>query len=93
MLDTGQRNKGEEENLIKEGEEKRNLTLIMGKFCVKRDIVREKILKISEKVDLKNFFLEFMSLFGVFELIIRVKKGDTFYAVIVKLKFVIFPKS
>ena len=56
MLDTGQRNKGEEENLIKEGEEKRNLTLIMGKFGVKRDIVREKILKILEKVDLKNFF-------------------------------------
>ena len=56
MLDTGQRNKGEEENLIKEGEEKRNLTLIMGKFGVKRDMVREKNLKISEKVDLKNFF-------------------------------------
>ena len=56
MLDTGQRNKGEEENLIKEGEEKRNLTLIMGKFGVKRDMIREKILKILEKVDLKNFF-------------------------------------
>jgi len=55
LLDTGQRNKGEEENLIKEGEEKRNLTLIMGKFCVKRDMVREKNLKISEKVGLKNF--------------------------------------
>jgi len=46
-LNRGQRNKGEEENLIKEGEEKRNLTLIMGKFWVKRDMVREKILKIS----------------------------------------------
>jgi len=56
LLDTGQRNKGEEENLIKEGEEKRNLTLIMGKFGVKRDMIREKILKISEKVDLKKFF-------------------------------------
>ena len=56
MLDTGQRNKGEEENLIKEGEEKRNLTLIMGKFGVKRDMIREKILKISEKVDLKKIF-------------------------------------
>jgi len=28
----------------------------MGKFGVKRDMIREKILKISEKVDLKNFF-------------------------------------
>ena len=55
-MNRGQRNKGEEENLIKEGEEKRNLTLIMGKFCVKRDMVREKILKISEKVGLKIFF-------------------------------------
>jgi len=55
LLDTGQRNKGEEENLIKEGEEKRNLTLIMGKFCVKRDMIREKILQILEKVDLKKF--------------------------------------
>ena len=55
-MNRGQRNKGEEENLIKEGEEKRNLTLIMGKFCVKRDMVREKFLKISEKVGLKNFF-------------------------------------
>ena len=55
-MNRGQRNKGEEENLIKEGEEKRNLTLIMGKFCVKRDMVREKNLKISEKVGLKNFF-------------------------------------
>ena len=54
-MNRGQRNKGEEENLIKEGEEKRNLTLIMGKFCVKRDMVREKNLKISEKVGLKNF--------------------------------------
>ena len=27
----------------------------MGKFCVKRDMVREKNLKISEKVGLKNF--------------------------------------
>ena len=55
-MNRGQRNKGEEENLIKEGEEKRNLTLIMGEFCVKRDMVREKFLKISEKVGLKNFF-------------------------------------
>ena len=55
-MNRGQRNKGEEENLIKEGEEKRNLTLIMGKFCVKRDMVREKFLKISEKVGLKKFF-------------------------------------
>jgi len=55
LLDTGKRNKGEEENLIKEGEEKRNLTLIMGKFGVKRDMIREKILKILEKMDLKNF--------------------------------------
>ena len=54
-MNRGQRNKGEEENLIKEGEEKRKLTLIMGKFCVKRDMVREKNLKISEKVGLKNF--------------------------------------
>ena len=54
-MNRGQRNKGEEENLIKEGEEKRNLTLIMGKFGVKRDMIREKILKISEKVDLKKF--------------------------------------
>jgi len=42
LLDTGQRNKGEEENLIKEGEEKRNLTLIMGSLLTKRDI-RKKI--------------------------------------------------
>lgn len=34
-----------------------------------------------------------MSLFVVYDPIIRVKKGDTFYAVVVKLKFVIFPKS
>ena len=48
FLDTGQRNKGEErgeENLVKEeeqGEEKRNLTLIMGSLLTKRDI-RKKI--------------------------------------------------
>ena len=34
-----------------------------------------------------------MSLFGVFEPIIRVKESDTFYAAVVKLKFVVFPKS
>ena len=28
----------------------------MGKFGVKRDLIREKILKISEKVRLKKFF-------------------------------------
>ena len=27
----------------------------MGKFGVKRDMIREKILKILEKMDLKNF--------------------------------------
>ena len=48
FLEVGQRNKGEErgeENLVKEeeqGEEKRNLTLIMGSLLTKRDI-RKKI--------------------------------------------------
>ena len=42
FLDTGQENKEEQENFIKEGEGKKNLTNIVGRFFLNRQILRKK---------------------------------------------------
>ena len=42
---TGQENKEEEENFIKEGEGKKNLTNIVGRFSLNRQILSKKIKK------------------------------------------------
>jgi len=64
----------------------------MGKFGVKRDMIREKILKILEKMDLKNFLRIYVP-FWCFWTHYKSKRKWYVYAVTVKLKFVIFPKS
>ena len=42
FLDTGQENKEEQENFIKEGEGKKNLTNIVGQFLPNRQILQKK---------------------------------------------------
>ena len=52
FLDTGQENKEEQENFIKEGEGKKNLTNIVGRFLPNRQILQKK-----------NFFESFLPIY------------------------------